>query len=126
MATIITRSNVIAFIERSIENHIESVLSTNHEREQGQSGDHIWRPYTGAKKGKEIMLLADNSGNDNNNNDNDGRDDDDNYNDDDDANDKKNVMRHDINVIDLCVIYIYIYIYICINYSKSALLRFLP
>lgn len=52
--------DVIAFIERSIENHVEFVLSTNHEREQGQSGDHIWRPYTGAEKGKEIMLLADN------------------------------------------------------------------
>lgn len=50
--------DVIAFVERSIENHLESVLSTNHEREQGQSGDHIWRPYTGAEKGKEIMLLG--------------------------------------------------------------------
>lgn len=49
--------DVIAFIERSIENYIESILSINYEREQGQSGDHIWRPYTGAKKGKEIMLL---------------------------------------------------------------------
>ncbi|KYN31666.1 hypothetical protein ALC56_13805 [Trachymyrmex septentrionalis] len=35
---------------RSIENHIEFVLSTYLEREQGQSGAHIRRPYTGAEK----------------------------------------------------------------------------
>jgi len=56
----ITRSTSRAnawLIDRSIENHIESVLSTNFEREQGQSGAHIRRPYTGAEKGKETMLL---------------------------------------------------------------------
>ncbi|EGI57523.1 hypothetical protein G5I_14434 [Acromyrmex echinatior] len=35
---------------RSIENHVEFVLSTYFEREQGQSGAHIRRPYTGAEK----------------------------------------------------------------------------
>ncbi|KYN20291.1 hypothetical protein ALC57_07195 [Trachymyrmex cornetzi] len=35
---------------RSIENHVEFVLSTYLEREQGQSGAHIRRPYTGAEK----------------------------------------------------------------------------
>lgn len=44
-------------IVRSIETHVEPVLSANLEREQGQSGAHIWRPYTGAEKGKETVLL---------------------------------------------------------------------
>lgn len=48
---------------RSIENHVEFVLSTYLKREQGQSGAHIWRPYTGAEKGKE-STLADNCKND--------------------------------------------------------------
>jgi len=49
--------------DRSIENYIEPVLSAYLEREQRQSGAHIWRPYTGAEKGKETML-ADNCKND--------------------------------------------------------------
>lgn len=44
-------------IDWLIDNHVESVLSANFEREQGQSGAHIRWPYTGAKKGKETMLL---------------------------------------------------------------------
>lgn len=44
--------------DRSIENHIEPVLSAYLEREQGQSGAHIRRPYTGAEKGKETMLAG--------------------------------------------------------------------
>ena len=43
---------------RSIENHVEFVLSTYLEREQGQSGAHIRRPYTGAEKGNETAILA--------------------------------------------------------------------
>lgn len=49
--------------DRSIENHVEPVLSAYLEREQGQSGAHIRRSYTGAEKGKETMS-ADNCKND--------------------------------------------------------------
>lgn len=59
----------------AIENHVEPVLSTYLEREQGQSGAHIRRPYTGAEKGKETTL-ADSCKNDdyNDNADDDGAD----------------------------------------------------
>ncbi|XP_011706776.1 PREDICTED: uncharacterized protein LOC105461951 [Wasmannia auropunctata] len=43
--------NDVNVADRSIENRVEPVLPTYLEREQGQSGAYIRRPYTGAEKG---------------------------------------------------------------------------
>jgi len=52
------KTNNARSVDRTIDNRAESVLSAYLEREQGQSGAHIRRPYTGAEKGKETMLLG--------------------------------------------------------------------